>query len=220
MAYNNELVQQMRANGLPLSAEGNEELYPAVVAGDPIAIKKMIEGNMSLVINKVDAYVRQYPSVAHLSDDLISEGFVGLTSSVQRMAKGSSPENANPTGYMSYWIGHAIGAVIDKESGVGASVRTMKRKRANGEDVVAQVPGETHSVPDVIADPMSMVDLREMLDACCETEEDRIILRMREQGYVDREIAAAIDAPVTTTYMRRRELYARFLEKSGLQGEV
>ena len=65
-----------------------------------------------------------------------------------------------------------------------------------------------------------MIELRDLIDACCESPEDRVIVDMREKGYVDKEIAATLTLPLTTVYMMRREIYARFLEKSGMKGEV
>lgn len=220
--YNNELVGPMRANGRPLSQEINQEMYQRVVDGDKVAVREMIEGNMSLVISKVDAYIGSFPFISHLRDDLISEGFVGLTIAVNRMATTEVPENPNPTGYMSHWISHSIGAVVDSESGVAGSVRTKQRHRKNGVQLPVQI-SEHEVIPaatDSVVDPMSMTDLRDMIDSCCETEQDRTIVRMREERYTDPEISKAIDSPLTTTYMRRRELYARFLEKSGMKGEV
>jgi hypothetical protein len=182
----------------------------------------MIEGNMSLVISKVDSYVGHYPFAAHLRDDLISEGFVGLCTAVDKMSTEPTPEKVNPTGFISHWVHRRIGEMVDQETGIGASPRTKRRLRAEGAEVPTQINlyDAAPTLPDKIVDPMSMVDLRDMIDTCCESEQDQIIVRMRELGYVDRDIAAAIDAPVTTTYMRRRELYARFLEKSELPGEV
>jgi DNA-directed RNA polymerase specialized sigma24 family protein len=65
-----------------------------------------------------------------------------------------------------------------------------------------------------------MQDLRETLDACCEDDTDREILRLREEGYVDREIANRLGLPLTTCYVMRRTMYARFLELTGWRGEA
>jgi hypothetical protein len=65
-----------------------------------------------------------------------------------------------------------------------------------------------------------MRDLRETLEACCENETELEILRLREEGYVDREIAERLGLPLTTTYVLRRTMYARFLDLSGWKGEA
>ncbi len=236
--YNAELVQQMIAGGDAGSKALNDELYPLVVAGNAKARTRMIESNMSLVIAKVDSYIGCYPEAAHLRDDLISEGFLGLTTAVNRMADQDTKENANATGYISYWIMHSIGTVLDQESGVGASLRTKQRAFSQDSDLNAQIQ-EARPAKDIIADPMSLVDLRDEIESCCETDIDRAIVRMRERAYhsegdpdignspceypgmVDKEIAKALDLPVTTTYMLRRAIYARFLAKNPhMKGEV
>lgn len=43
---------------------------------------------------------------------------------------------------------------------------------------------------------------------------------MREQGYVDREIAEALDMPLSTTYMLRRGIQKRFLERSAAEDKA
>ena len=39
------------------------------------------------------------------------------------------------------------------------------------------------TLPDVVVDPMSIPDLRDMIDSCCESDEDRTIVRMRLEQY-------------------------------------
>lgn len=220
MSYNTPLVEQMVANGATASRESNDALYPSVAAGDPAAMHKMIQGNMSLVIDKVDGYICRFPGVAYLRDDLISEGFVGLTTAVNKMAEAGPREKPNATGYMSYWINASIGAVVDKETANGVTDRTVRRHKEQPDAMPHYVPIPEVMTNDIVVDPMSMVDLQDLIDSCCETEQDRIIVAMRAEGHKDKEIAARLDLPITTTYMLRREIYARFLEKSGLKGEV
>ena len=52
--------------------------------------------------------------------------------------------------------------------------------------------------------------MRDLLESCCESDDDRTILRMREEGYSDREIAGTIGLKHTTTYLMRKELEKRF----------
>lgn len=220
MSYNTPLVEQMVANGAVASRESNDALYPQVAAGNQEAIKKMIESNMSLVIDKVDSYIRCWSEIAYLRDDMISEGFLGLTVAVQRMATKGEASNPNPTGYMSYWINYHIGSTVDKERAVGVGDRTVRRRQQDGDELPTSVPLPDTFNKDEGVDPMSQVDLQDLIESCCETEFDRVIVEMKAKRYSDKEIAATLDIPHTTTYMMRRAIYARFLEKSGLKGEV
>lgn len=220
MSYNSELVAQIMATGDPASLEENDALYSAVVAGDEAAKRRMIEGNMPHVLSKVEAYIRCFPSAAYLRDDLVGEGMLGLCKAVAQMADGQSV--SKPTGYLSSCVQRAIGAVVDLAAGNGASVRTIRNRRRSGQEIAQQV-SEEFQMPDEVVDPTSMTDMRDMLDSCCETDEERAIIRMREEQYPcgsDREIAIALNLPYTTVYMIRREIYGRFLERSGMRGEV
>lgn len=225
MSYNTELVAQITANGKPASRDENDELYAAVVAGDEAAKQRMIEGNMPLVITAVEAYLRYFPQAEHLRDDMVSEGFLGLCTAVNKMASSEMREDANPIGYINWWVRGAIGQIVDGETGVGACARTVRNHRKAGKALVRQVapPDIDWDRPDIVVDPMAMTDLRDLIDACCESEEERAIVRMREEQYPccsDREIAVALNLPYSTVYMMRREIYRRFLEKSGMRGEV
>lgn len=233
--YNTALVDDMIAGGSVATDESNDELYPRVAAGDAAAREEMITSNMSLVVNKVDSYIGEYPNLGHLRDDLISEGFLGLVTAVNKMVAAGPKDNPNPTGYMSYWIMYHIGLTVDREDANGASHGTIWTYRSQGKELARQVPmpvleddksdadlppWAANSGSDQIVDPMSMVDLRDLIEACCESEQDQVIVDLRELGHSDKYIADRLEQPVSTTYMMRRAIYTRFLQKSGLKGEV
>jgi len=228
--YNTALVNDMVATGSTASAASNDKLWPRVAAGDKAAIKEMIESNMSLAVNKVDSYIGIFPHVEHLRDDLISEGFLGVVEAVNRMAKkGPAVENPNPTGYMSWWVMKSIGIVVDREYANAASTGTVWNHKQSGESIPHQVTAPA-DLPERSIDPTALTELRDQIDSCCLTDVDRQIIRMRggdpalppseHPNMVDREISAALGVPFTTIYMLRRAIYARFLEKSGMVGEV
>lgn len=220
MIANRELIADMTAKG-GSSRELNDALYPQVAAGNKAARDKMIEINMPLVVAKVDQYVKQFPEAAYLHDDLVSAGFVGLTESVNKLATAGPRDNPNATGYMSTWIQRRIGEVMDGETGIG-SPRTQQLARQFNRQLPKQVEvGDLLMLTDSVPDPTRMLELlRDLIDACCETEEDTAIVDLREKGYTDREIATQLSLPYTTTYMMRREIYRRFLEMSEYRGEV
>jgi len=225
--YNSLLTKQVKAciNGEASSKEENDRLYPLVAAGDQGAIKQMIESNVPLVINKVESLIRCCPGITYLRDDLVAEGCLGLTKAVNKMAEAGPRDNPNATGFISYWIHYHVGIVVDGEAANGASPRTLRQKADDGEEILHKVElnefmfTEAGSQSETI-DPMSMPDLEDLIDACCESETDRTIVAMRAEGRKDKEIATALGLPLTTTFMARRAIYGRFLEKSGMAGEV
>jgi hypothetical protein len=214
----------MVANGATGSRDKNDALYPRVVAGDLAACRQMIQSNMSLVIHKVDTYIHIYPDLAYLRDDLISEGFVGLVYAVNKKMCGKPMEGdkqPNATGYMSYWIQYHIGLVADKETSLGSSTKTVRRKRTDGDALPKHVALPKNLETETYDDPAIRVfELRDEILGCCETDDDRMIVEMREKGYVDGDIAKALNLPYTTVYLMRRDIYRRFLTKTGMKGEV
>lgn len=219
---NDPVIVAILKSNKSASRKDNEELYKRVVKGDKQAREEMINRNVALVVFKVDRYLDEFPMFEYLRDELLSEGFVGLCRAANRMAEGGEVTGVtNPTGLLNTWILHSIGEVIDGESSNGLSPRSVRRLRKKGvhvaesieDDVALESKSNEH-------DPAALVDLRDTLTACCETEYDHAIIDLRERGFSDREIGIELDLPTTTAYMMRRELYDRFLERSGLPGEV
>lgn len=199
-----------------LSREKNNELYSRVMAGDEQARQQMIEGNMALVGNKVNAFIRGHPQAGHLRDDLRSAGYIGLVQAVNAMDKHENPENPNPTGYLSIAIHREIKRLADGEALISVPDRTQRDARKENRQIKA--PTVHQGIPKSFDDqkqdsPLEVIELRDLLDSCCESDDERTILRMREEGYSDRNIADAIGLSHTTTYMMRRELEKRFQNK-------
>ncbi len=209
----------------PATRERNCELYPLVVAGDEKAREEMILANMALVTRKVMAYLHHFPHCTSLKDDLLSQGYVGLTEAVNAMVGREVPE-PNPTGFMASYIYHAIGEIVDYESGIRVPQRTLLRKKKQGRPV--SVPSKEASIcseyvfeRDAQRDPRSLTDLKDEILGCCENDIEKKIVGLRADGRSDADIAAILGIPKTTTYMMRRGIYARFLERNPeIKGEV
>ena len=71
----------------PFATKENDAAYQRLVSGDESARNELIEGNMALVIHRVDAYLHRAPQMAYYRDDMISAGIVGLCEVVDRMQK-------------------------------------------------------------------------------------------------------------------------------------
>jgi hypothetical protein len=206
---------------VPLTREKNDELYILLVVGDQTARRRMIEGNLALVVTKVNQYIVSFPFIEFLREDMIGEGLLALTNAVDDLQARGLVENPNPTGYICKAVQNEIGHLVDEELHLQAPSRTLRHRRKKGKPVVTppQVAIEPMHV-DQIQDPMGMTDLRDMISAACEDELDRMIVELRERSYTYQEIATRLDIPLTTAFVQLREIYGRFLEKSGMKGEV
>ena len=207
-------------NKITLSSdhERNERLYPRVMAGDEKAREEMIEGNMPLVVLRVNSFVQRNPQLAHLRDDLHSAGFTGLVQAVNKMAESS--DIANPNSYISVAISREIAKLAEKEA-VHIGIELMELPAndppadADSADCVREA---SHGVPESIVDgnqsaTTELIELRDLLQSCCESEEERTLLRMREEGHSDRDIAEVIGQTLWATHTLRKRLEERFNQK-------
>jgi len=213
----------------PTTKASNEELYPLVALGCEIAREKIILANKGLVIFLVERFLIFMPGYRRLRDELIQAGMVSLVETVDRVARGLEEGS---TQLFSLRIQRAIGETIEADGVVPVPESTSRMKRVKGESIglkrvnMIDPDGYPDNKPSsrrlkyFAYDPRGMQAVREMLEAACEDDTDREIMRLREEGYVDREIANVLGLSLTTVYVMRRAMYARFLELSGWKGEA
>ena len=210
--YNNALIVDMVRCSKPFCVEDNARLYPFVVAGDAGARQKMIEGNMALAVAKVDSFIRISPDVAHLRDDLTSAAFIGLVKAVNKMATGEGPRNTNdaaPIDFIGMWINRELGELMESEGTIRLPARSKYRAQANGEELKA--PVVCSDIPEGFqpAPYENEREIRDLIDACCESDEERMFVAMRAIGHTLAEIAAVIHTSIPTVSRLRRKLGAR-----------
>lgn len=204
----------------PASHEVNRKLYNVMISScwpDAWrAAEDMNLRNVGLVVYKVDLFLAFYPKAAHLRDDLNSAGLVGLTEAIHKMIADGPVENANPTGLLAYYVLKHIGDTVEREETIRVPRRT--REKHPDQDTPVMVPID--KIPDdaFSYDPRQLENLWQTIESCCEGELELTIVRLRAEGYVDREIAERVDLPLTTIFVMRREIYARFLEATGMAG--
>ena len=98
----------------PFTTEQNDEVYKRLVSGDEKARDEMIEGNMALVVYRVDAYLRSAPQMAYYRDDMISAGWldcVRLWTACRRRGRSRIQE---PTGWITKGIDCHIITLVDE----------------------------------------------------------------------------------------------------------
>lgn len=207
LRHNAPLTRALRQTGEPASRAENDSLYPLVVAGDPAAIRRMIEGNTGLVVRKLRAFTRSRPKLEHLADDLLSAGFIELCKAVHRLAKTDAKKtNQNVSGYLSVCVNGAFLSFTDDQT--SASYRTARSRRERGDKLPRPVQMPESFEP--AYDASTVTELRQEIEACCQSDDELTIVRMREEGYTDREIGEATGKPTTTVFAARKAIEARF----------
>ncbi len=217
----NNLMEQSRAAGYsePFSREKNNQVYDRLVNGDESARDEMIQGNMALVVVRVEAYLRQSPQYAFLRDDLISAGLVGLCEAVDAMQKRGRVKSANPTGYIYTAIDNHLTETVDEESTIVVPHRTQKRAREEDNPIVCPRAVGAKATESCFsrlstADVSAGHELKDEIMACCRDDVDVKIVEMRIAGHTDSEIAEAVGLSGHQTISRRRKkIFARLKER-------
>lgn len=214
--YNSELTslaQQIET----LNTETNLELAPLVAAGDDAARRRMIEGNMALVVSKVDAYIHFFPQYAYLRDDLTSAGFTGLVLAVNHMAE-EGCGSATPVEYIGVSIARELGELAEEtETLIRIPRETQRLATAKGERIKAPVASTNGLETCTHESAEAVVDMRDLIASCCGSDEERTYVRMREAGHKLQEISAAVNMPLSSLHVMKEALYRRVLAKAGLK---
>lgn len=215
--YNSDLTADMARLGEPSCAEENNRLYALVAAGDAAARRRMIEGNMPLVVAKVDSFLAEFPNLTYLRDDLTSAGFVALVQAVNKVAKGKVRTNAS--GYIGVSVNTAIGHLLEDESPIQVCHGTRAAKKAEGEEL--EVPAVANTLSDhcrlPIAPQAQKVEARDLLRSCCKDDIERKILRLCESGCTYRQIAAQVPYKKSQIGNIVNRLEADYCQKRGLR---
>jgi RNA polymerase sigma factor (sigma-70 family) len=220
--YNGQLVADMSQLGKPFCTDDNSRLYPLVTAGDADARRQMIEGNMSLAIAKVESFVRCFPEVAYLRDDLTSAAFVGLTKAVNKMAMRKGPRSAAPsapTDFIGMWIDRELRELTVSETTIHIPPRSKYRALAKGKEL--KTPVVQHDIPERFEVPSYQKQLedRDLLESCCVCDEERTLLAMWLAEHTDAEIAKALGKSRETVRRLRHRLEDRIRRKMEALGD-
>src|SRR5690606_9585090 len=123
--------------------EANDLLFDAVAEGDQTAREQLIRQNMPLVQYKVDVFLKAFPKYSYLRDDLVSEGYVGLVETVNKIVSGEV-ENTNLTGYLGLAIQESISTAIEDDALIRVPRRTQNHKKRTGEPI--ELPRKTNTL--------------------------------------------------------------------------
>jgi hypothetical protein len=216
--YNDALITDLRCatNDKTLDAERNLALFQRVAAGDVAAREEMIVGNMPLAVAKVESFIRCYPGIAYLRDDLTSAAFVGLTKAVNQMAEGcqiKQPEHWNPTDCIGAWINRELSRLVEDETPIRVPHETDRLAKQKGEPIVP--PTVCNATPERFETPSYQKQLedRDLIESCAACDEERTMLAMWMKGHTNAEIGKAIHKSAESTRRLGKQLEARIRRK-------
>ena len=206
--------EKIEGRSEPFTTAENDAVYQRLVSGDESARNELIEGNMALVIHRVDAYLHRAPQMAYYRDDMISAGIVGLCEVVDRMQKKGPVTSPKPTGWITKGIDCCISRLADESNTIVVPKMTQARARSEGKPIrpprTVSDKALVYRDDSEISGNAAATELQEEILACCEDDTDRQIVRMRSDGHTDAEIAASLGLSAMTISRRRRVVFERF----------
>ena len=196
--YNDLLIADVHkaTNGEALDVEKNLALFRRLVAGDTSAREEMIAGNMPLAIANVESFIRLFPEIAYLRDDLMSAAFIGLVKAVNNGRWQRSRVKTNrqwiPPDFMGTWINRELGRLIEDENPIRLPA-SQGLAKPRGEELPRR---SSNDVPERFEVPSyeRELEMRDLIESCCTCEKERTFVAMREAGHTFAEIAEARDA--------------------------
>jgi RNA polymerase sigma factor (sigma-70 family) len=177
--------------------ERNNALYPEVYAGEPLACEAMILNNLGLVVVKAASLIRQRPRLSYLRDDLVSAGNVGLVTAVNRIGACDVCMEAVNT-CLGKSIDRYMLRLLPRERGIHVPQRSCQRARHNSRPIA--IPRVQHGISRRLEAPseLRVIDLRDVIQACCQSDQEKECLRLREEGYTLQEISAHLGLGIAT----------------------
>lgn len=194
-----------------LTPEEIADLLPAVRAGDKAAKEKMILAHGPMVRDIAKRYVALW-SVAYLWEDMISEGLVQVAIKIEEISDGLAMQNHdNISGFLRIRAFHAIGDWISMQQNIGTPKTQKKHAAKHGETLKIQ---SAQSVPcpegEYYEIDSHMVEVRDFLDSIPSTEEERLVMKMREEGCSFEDIGQLLTMASSTVHALLQDIYARY----------
>lgn len=176
----------------PLTPEENDALAVRVRAGDQQAREDLILGNIPLVKYRVKKWIGLYPHLTYLYEDMVSEGVLGLVKAVEIMTR---TDTRNTTGFLSVGIAKTIGNFVAAEE---------NEPKISLPEWVSKTLEET--------DTTHFIDFVDSLFGACDTEEHRVILKMRAEGASEAGIAKVLGCSQQTISVLLDDIRQNFEE--------
>ena len=173
-------------NVKPCNQEENVELLRSIAEGDSFSIERFIEGNMPYVVHKVACYLKVYPQYEFLRDDLISEGYLILAQIAERVSA-LGLEVTILQEYLFVALRNAFVHLAKKEIPY-----TFLEDKYTYEDTVS--------------------DVKHDILACCHSDLDKTIVRLRYEKYSDTKIAGRCSVS-QSKITRARNVIRKRMEK-------
>jgi RNA polymerase sigma factor (sigma-70 family) len=186
--YNTELRANLQHAGQPSTPELNDEFYRRMMLGDLDAKQQLIVRNTALVIAIIESYLHSNPQYEYLRDEFIGDAFLRLVDVIDRLSK----SKLHPKSSVSCCLSGMVPNVILNTVAGAPVIRSNYRATQPAPAVVSATN------IDIPTAETGCDDLRDLIDTCCNTDQDRQLIALREEGYTYPEIANLTGSPRRT----------------------
>lgn len=151
-----------------------------------------------------------------LADDLAGAALEGIVDAIHRVSIGKVEIHSTFRGFVVSNIHRFISDELDRQELVRVPGRTIRRKLAEGDEFL-RLQQVSLGDPSIVRRHVTQsgirdFEIKELLDRVLENDQQREILRLRQEGMTDQEVADALGLSKTTVFVIRRDLETRFLE--------
>lgn len=199
----------------PVPEADKPALILAIHAGSIEAAHRAILSHVRLGLTLVGRYMALLGCM-NKADDLASAAMEGLCAGISKIREDGLP-HTNLTGYLTEYMHRYISDALDRFANVRVPARTVRDKKAKGEELNRPVVIElTDSIIEQQFDRMKRgmdrIELEELLEKIVQSDTERKIIDLRMEGFKDDYIGQTIGLSTTTVFLIRRELQNRFQE--------
>lgn len=198
-----------------LTLERKTEVIPLFRANQTDALRdELVLGHIKLGLTIVGHYLEALKSRA-LLEELVSAMTEAILDAVNRFPANCTHDNL--TGYITDVIHSKLSYTIERSSVIrvpGATQRTYGHKPPKVEDIAGLRQGVA-----VRDDNLVTLEIKEQMDALCETDQERTILQLRYEGYTDQEIGAQLGLVRSTIWVIRQSIQKRFTKSNTESGQ-
>lgn len=186
--------------------------YPSVIQsiqdGDFEIRSRTILSFIPLLGQIVGRYCAKLGTLRY-TDELMSSGLEGITYAIERVENGHLNHD-NLGGYVVSFIHQYLSTCTERLPLVrvpGGTVRAYKKRKIDIPDRFTRrrLKDVEYENPDH--------ELSDLIDCVCVSNREKTILKMRQEGFTDSEIAEHIGVHRTTVSLTRREIGKRLLRE-------
>lgn len=183
MRYNSELNSNLRFYKPLGTYEETKRLYPLVIAGDKQARQSMIVNNTPLALLVLKNFLKNWPQLKHLQDDLTGRAFLTLVECVNEFAVMNKPSDEEPGGYIVRSIQRTLQRAIKNTSLIMIPINSWDKPPSTG----------SCDFDEFVAPNTDTLELNELIASCCKTKREREIIALRQLSYTNVEIARKLE---------------------------